>query len=222
MGIQLMTAVYAAFFDLDHTILSGSTGHLYVSFALKKKYIKKSDLYYSIYTRLLHRLKFIKNEDTIQRWVIKFKGWPYQEFEGSSQEFFLDYIKPLIRPRISNEIEHHKSSGGITLILSASLSFICRPVQQYLGMDDCLCTELEIRTGKLTGNLEGRYCYGKEKLRRVAQYCASNGLSLDTAYYYADSPADLPVLEKVKYPVCVAPKHKLRRTARIRQWNIIY
>jgi len=212
---------YAAFFDLDHTILSESTGRLYVPFALKKKYFKKTDIVFALYTRFLQRAGIISIDQSVQRWVIKLKDWPSNEFENTSEEFFHEYVKPCIRPGLKTEISHHRDRGVATAILSASLDFICEPVRRFLGMDEILCTELEIEGGRYTGRLKERYCYGKEKLRRAEEYCNRHSISLADSYYYADSYADLPVLEKVKHPVCVTPSPELRETALARGWKIM-
>jgi len=216
-----MAKKYAAFFDLDHTILSESTGRLYVPFALEKKYFKRTDIIFALYTRFLQRAGIISIDQSIERWVKKLKDWPSHEFESTSVEFFHEYVKPCIRPGLNTEISDHRDRGAATAILSASLDFICEPVRRFLEMDDILCTELETEDGRYTGRLKERYCYGMEKLRRAEGYCDRHGFPLADSYYYADSYADLPVLEKVKHPVCVTPSLKLRKTALSRGWKIM-
>ena len=89
-------------------------------------------------------------------------------------------------------------------------------------MDDCICTSLEAHNGVLTGRLAGKYCYGAEKLNRVILYCASSRISLEYAFYYADAAADLPVLDKVGFPMCVTPARRLKRVARLRGWPVLW
>ena len=128
---------------------------------------------------------------------------------------------PRIATAIVEAIRHHQTNGGLTVILSAATPYVCVPAQKHLGMDDVICTRLEVVDGAFTGFLDGSYCYGKEKLARALAYCERNGYALDQAWYYGDSYADVHVLERVKVPVCVDPDTKLRAVARARGWRVI-
>jgi phosphoserine phosphatase len=87
-------------------------------------------------------------------------------------------------------------------------------------MDGVICTELEVRKGLLTGKPVGKYCFRDEKLLRLKEYCEERNYPLGNVAYYADSIDDLPALEVVGHPVCIAPDKKLTKIAQQRGWQI--
>ncbi|OHD67316.1 MAG: hypothetical protein A2W19_02610 [Spirochaetes bacterium RBG_16_49_21] len=211
--------MYVAFFDLDHTILSTSSGRIIVRSLYHHGIISRKQIRRALFLSFIYRTGLLPAEAAVARWTKWFKGISYKIIEAYSAEW-LKELKPLIREGARREIELHRSNGGSTVILSASPAFICDPIKNFLMMDDVICTELEIMDGRLSGRLKGRYCYGKEKLVRAERYCREGGHRMAEAYYYADSINDLPVLESVGNPVCVSPDDRLARAARSRGWKI--
>lgn len=212
---------YIAFYDLDRTILSTSSGKLFVQYLYNKKIISSLDLVAGIYVNIIHRLGIIHSDAIIRRWVARFSGWSENKMQAMTDDWFSSMVEPTIRDSASDSIQAHNNKGARTVILSAATRFICEPVQQKLNMDETICTELDIRDGIFTGHIIGDYNHGDEKLRRALDYCSSNGFDLDTAWYYADSISDLPVLEKVQHPMCVTPDRLLRKVAKKRGWQIL-
>jgi HAD superfamily hydrolase (TIGR01490 family) len=209
-----------AFFDLDHTILSTSSGRIMFKGSYKHGLIGKKEIRRAILINIFYRLGIIAPGDAVSRWMKWFRGMSVVTLAPIVAEW-IEELKGLVREGAREEIRRYCESGTRTVILSASPAFICEEMKKALGMDDVLCTELEVIDGRLTGNLRGSYCHGMGKLERARQYCRDHGFSLENSYYYADSIADLPVLEAVGNPVCVTPDRKLERTARKRGWKIV-
>ncbi len=212
---------YIAFFDLDNTLLAGSSGRYLVRYSYKNGLLSHSELVFGIYSSLLYRAGLVDSGAIVARWAMKYRGWPEKKIRDYSVRFFEDVLTDRIRRSAAEAVAFHRANGGKTVILSASTTYICELVRKHLEMDDCLCTALEAENGVLTGRLAGKYCYGAEKLNRVILYCAATGNSLEEAFYYADSGADLPVLDKVGFPMCVTPGRRLRRIARLRGWPVL-
>ncbi len=209
-----------AFFDLDHTILSTSSGRIMFKGSYKHGLIGKKEIRRAILINLLYQFGIISPEDAVVRWMKWYRGMSVKTIAPIAAEW-TEELKGLVRQNAREEIRRHRESGTRTVILSASPTFICAEMKKELGMDDVLCTDLEVVDGRLTGNLKGSYCHGMGKLERARQYCRDRGFAMETAYYYADSIADLPVLEAVGNPVCVTPDRKLERMARRRGWKIV-
>ncbi len=212
---------YIAFFDLDNTLLAGSSGRYLVRYSYKNGLLSHRELIFGIYSSLLYRAGLVDSGAIVARWIMKYRGWPEKKIRDFSARFFDDELAGRLRREAREAVEFHRANGGKTVILSASTTYICEPVRKHLGMDDCICTGLETHNGVLTGKLAGKYCYGAEKLSRVILYCASTAVSLEDAFYYADATADLPVLGKVGFPMCVTPARRLKRVARLRGWPVL-
>lgn len=212
---------HVAFFDLDNTILKGSSGGLLFRFYFKIGYISKKEIFIASFFSLLNRLGIVRINTVIRIWIKKFKGKPEKTVLDINDHFCSEVLVKYIRDDMKNEIDYHKLNNGKAVILSASLSFICNYVVSYLNMDAALCTSLKVKNGKFTGKMDGKFCYGKEKLNRAILYCQKEGISLEDCYYYADSYADIPLLEMVGFPVCVSPVQELEMVALERGWRII-
>ncbi len=212
---------YIAFYDLDRTILSTSSGKLFVQYLYKTGIISGMDLLAGFYISFIHRLGIIHSDAIIRKWVARFSGWSEEEMQNMTDHWFASMVEPTIRDNAAESIREHNNKGAQTVILSAATRFICEPVQHRLNMDHTLCTELEIRNGEFTGHIIGGYNHGEEKLRSAVDYCNKNGYDLGSAWYYADSISDLPVLERVQHPMCVTPDRLLRKIARKRGWQIL-
>jgi phosphoserine phosphatase len=89
-----------------------------------------------------------------------------------------------------------------------------------LGVEEIICTTMEIAEGIMTGKPEGNFCFGAEKRIRLLSFCEKNHYDPAEAWYYSDSVSDLPVFEVVGHPVCITPDKKLTRIASEKGWEI--
>lgn len=211
--------MYVAFFDLDHTILRISSGEVMFRGSRESGIIGPRQAAVAMIITILYRAGFMSADSAVARWTSWYGGLPVEEMAPLAVEWGKK-LEKYIRNGAREAIRIHHKRGDRTVILSASSTAICEHIRSVLGMDDVICTELEVIEGRLTGRLKGAYCHGPEKLRRARKYCEERGFKLGDAHYYADSMADLPVLEAVGTPVCVSPDRKLDRIARSRGWKV--
>ena len=132
--------------------------------------ISTAELFKGIFIGLLHRIGIAGTEKIIRKWAGKYSGISEQETINTSNQWFSKVVTAHFRESILKEIKFHRENNGRIVILSASTPYICRPVKEYLGMDDYICTELEVADGLFTGRLKGDYCHGKIKLERALEY----------------------------------------------------
>lgn len=211
---------YIAFYDLDHTILSSSSGTLIVRGLYKRGTISLLSLVHGMLLSLFYKSGIIKTESLITSWVRQLKGMESKTIEYYSELFFEETVKHYIYPQALESIYMHKTKGALIVLLSASLDFICKPIMKHLHFDDVLCTELEVSNGYYTGFIKGNYCYGIEKHNKATEFCTSHNIDIKSAYYYADSVADIPVLQAVGFPQCVNPQPALLKLATLKGWPV--
>lgn len=116
-------------------------------------------------------------------------------------------------------LRRHQEAGDFVVILSASPQELVEAVAARLGAQRAVGTRAEIDGGCYTGDLDGPFCYGIGKVQRLEHVLGPG--SLDAATAYADSASDLPVLEACQEPVAVNPDRPLHRVAKARGWPII-
>jgi len=215
---------YVAFFDLDKTLTGTNSGYALVRTAYDKKLLQKKDLVGPLLMLVLYKAGIRPAESIITALGEKLRGTDINEFEDLAGEAVAKYLLGSIFPSAREELLLHKKENALTVILSSAVEGICNPVAGHLSIGSILCTAMENINGKLTGNPAGNYCYGKEKTRRLTEFCLGNGFDIRKAFYYADSFSDIDALQSVGNPVCVNPDRRLRKHAErngweIRRWN---
>jgi len=212
---------YIAFFDLDRTITRAISGRALARRALRKGFMKGSDIALAAYLGIAYRLGLadpVKIMEKMTGWV---KGLPEQALADLCSEINRDVMLPSIHPEVIDELKMHNAKNAKTVILSSTLEPICKEVANHLGIDDIICSKLEVVNGYLTGRPVGRLCYGDEKLNKIQNYCEINNSSPEKSWYYADAFADRPALSFVGFPVCINPDRKLAREAQRKGWTIL-
>lgn len=213
---------YLVFFDLDRTITAAVSGRVLALRAFKKGLMNKKDIVNGIYLGLSYRLGFadpVKIMEKMTGWV---KGLQEDELTNLCHEVTYKDLLPSIHTEISEEIRFHRSGNARIIILSTSLTEICRKVADHLQMDDIICSDLEVKNGYLTGKPSGNLCYGEEKRSRIKEYCQKYNSSPETSWYYADAFVDFPALDYVGFPVCINPDKKLKARAIEKGWKIYH
>jgi len=211
---------YVAFFDLDKTILSINSGSVFVREAYKSGLMSTSDLLNAIYLSCLYKFRLRDTTLIISgmgRWL---KGLTVDEVNVLSEHVVNKHLVDAIRQEIYSEIKFHKENNAEIVILSSAIIQICRPIGSYIGVDNFICTAMEVVDGVFTGSVEGKFCFEDEKRVRLRQYCEAGNYNLSEAFYYGDSISDFPALEVVGHPICVEPDRKLTRIARERGWRV--
>ncbi len=210
-----------AFFDLDRTVISTNSGKVLIQYAYEKKLINIIDLLRGTYVSLLYKFKLRDTVKLINSLVGWLKGVSESSLKDFSAEMFKDRLVKTIRPEIREKINFHKIHGIRVVLLSSAILPVCREVANYLEMDDIICSELKLKNGIYTGHPVGLFCFGKEKVIRLTQYCNTNNIDPWQSWYYGDSIDDLPILSSVGHPVCVNPDKKLLKESVKRGWEVL-
>jgi HAD superfamily hydrolase (TIGR01490 family) len=212
---------YIAFFDLDRTLLNLNSGSVLVREAYKAGFMSTYSLLNAIYLSWLYKFHLrdtVKIISGMGKWL---KGLTVNEVNSLSEEIVHDHLLGAVRPEIVAEIGFHKANNAEVVILSSVIVQICRSLGSQLGVDNQICTTMEIEDGVFTGLPSGKFCFDDEKRVRLIEYCKAGSYELSESYYYGDSIADFPALDVVGHPVCVFPDKKLTIIARKRGWRII-
>ncbi len=104
-----------------------------------------------------------------------------------------------IRPQAIAEINDIIAQGGKVIVVSASAENWVAPMlaKAFNSMPTLSGTHLEVKDGKITGIIEGRNCYGEEKVNRIKEYMQANDIERADYYIYAygDSQGDKQMME---------------------------
>ncbi len=118
---------------------------------------------------LKYFLKLIPNWQAKQRCLAHFIGGePVERFSEKCVEFTRTVLPGLIRPGAIEAIRRHTDEKATVAVVSASAENWVAPWCEEIGLR-CVATQLEVKDGKITGNLCGENCYGPVKATRIRE-----------------------------------------------------
>jgi HAD superfamily hydrolase (TIGR01490 family) len=122
---------------------------------------------------------------------VGFMGDDPARVRREGERFAADVLPGFVRPIARERIAWHKAQGDRIVVVSASLDAYLLPWCRALDLE-VICTELEVRQGRLTGRYVDGDCCGEEKPRRIrTRYRLDD---YDTIYAYGDTDDDRPML----------------------------
>ena len=210
-----------ALFDLDNTLLAGDSDYLWGCFLVEKGLVDKQ-LYEEANERFYRQ--YAEGELDIHEFL-RFALTPLASndpelLDSMHEEFMQVHIKPIMSQAGMKRIAYHRSQGDHPVIITATNSFVTRPIANAFGISDLIATEPEKIDGKYTGNVDGTPCFQHGKIERLHAWLEQSGVDFADSWFYSDSHNDLPLLEEVAHPVAVDPDDKLRDAAEQRNWQI--
>jgi HAD superfamily hydrolase (TIGR01490 family) len=214
----------AAFFDLDRTLISGSSAFVFAAAARRAGLLGARQLARDAAVALSFKVRGASDDTSAavrDRILGAVRGMRQDDLVALNAEV-LPRLLDKIRPEARRLLDLHRHAGRATFIVSASPVEIVEPLAATLGMTAGIGTRSVVVDGVYTGELAGPFCYGPGKVEAMEQVARWEGLDFAQCYAYSDSASDLPMLEAVGHPVAVNPDGTLERHARQRGWPIVH
>ncbi len=210
-----------ALFDLDNTLLSGDSDYEWGQFLVRKNLVDKK-AYEEANIRFYEQYK--QGELDIYEWsAFTFKPLAERSMKALAtlhKEYMQDVILPIMGDKAKATIKHHRQQGHTLIVITATNSFITRPIVEAFGIENLIATESKIVNGRYTTDVDGIPCFSTGKVERLTAWLTRNNESLEGSYFYSDSHNDLPLLEIVDHPIAVDPDGTLEAIAKQREWRI--
>ncbi|MFV1997744.1 MAG: HAD family hydrolase [Acidiferrobacterales bacterium] len=140
-------------------------------------------------------IRLLPNEVAKERMLVNFlEGLGRQKLESLGRLFAREVIPGMVRKRAMDRLKWHQAQGHLCVIISASLDVYLKPWADSVGVENVLCTSLEVDdSDNLTGRLATANCFGAEKRRRLQEWLGDS--SRYCLYAYGDSRGDRELLE---------------------------
>ncbi|QBI18920.1 HAD family hydrolase [Egibacter rhizosphaerae] len=213
----------AAFFDLDRTLMSGSSAYYFGKAAYREGLLPLPRLLADGVSGLVFRLfgaSDEKSEKLRDRILASVAGHEAESFRRLCPQV-VEEILPRIRPEAQALLDMHAEADRDVWIVSASPVEIVEELASALELTGGLGTQSEIVDGVYTGNLAAPFCYGEGKAEVMRKLMAERGYEPTSCYAYSDSASDLPMMQLVGNPVAVNPDRPMMAVAHRRGWPVI-
>jgi HAD superfamily hydrolase (TIGR01490 family) len=214
----------AAFFDLDKTLMAGSSGVFFARAAYETGMISRSRLLKDIYENVRFRLRGSTDDradDVRKRVGEMIAGVPVRDLQRLSPRV-LAGVLPRLYPQMLQRAYAHQDAGEPVYILTAASQEMADLLAHVLAFDGGLGSRSEIVDGRYTGRPAGPFNYREGKVSSMTELAAREGIDLAASYAYSDSESDLPMLRAVGQPVVVNPDAELRRIAVQEDWEVLH
>ncbi len=213
----------AAFFDLDKTLMAGSSGIFFARAAYETGMISRGRLVRDVYENVRFRLLGSTDDraDDVRRRVGEMiAGVRVRDLERLSPRV-LSGVLPRLYPQMLERAYAHQDAGLPVYILTAASQEMADLLAHVLAFDGGLGSRSEIVDGRYTGRPAGPFNYREGKVLSMRELAEREQIELSSSHAYSDSESDLPMLRAVRHAVVVNPDAELRRIALAEGWEVI-
>jgi putative phosphoserine phosphatase/1-acylglycerol-3-phosphate O-acyltransferase len=213
----------AAFFDLDRTLLSGGSGHVFTEAMRSAGLISRSmpgeKVVYELFSRVgenLPSMMLARQAATMAR------GRSRSAVQAAAAAA-ADVLVGMIQPFAGPVIQQHKAAGRRLVMATTTPVDLVRPLSERLGFDDVVATTYGVNAdGTYDGTIVGPFVWANGKLEAVREWAARNDIDMGESYAYSDSVYDTPLLSAVGHPVAVNPDPRMLLMAFTRRWPVLH
>jgi HAD superfamily hydrolase (TIGR01490 family) len=213
----------AAFFDLDRTLMAGSSGIFFARAAYEAGMISRRRLLGDLYQNLRYRLRGSTDDwaDAVRRRVGEMlAGVAVRDLQRMSPRV-LAGVLPRLYPQMLQRAYAHQDAGLPVYIVTAASQEMADLMALVLVFDGAVGSRLEVRDGLYTGRAAGPFNYREGKVLSLRELAGRDGIDLAASFAYSDSESDLPMLRAVGHPVVVNPDPELARIAAGEGWEVL-
>jgi HAD superfamily hydrolase (TIGR01490 family) len=216
--------VAAAFFDLDRTLMEGSSAFQFGRAAYRAGLLSRRQLASDAWANVRFRLRGATDADTValrDRISASLEGVRVRDLERLGVDV-LAGILPRIYPQMLAVAHEHQDAGRRVYIVTAASQELAELLAYVLRFDGGLGSLYsEVVDGVHTGRPLGLFMYRSGKAQAIEELAERERIDLSASYAYSDSESDLPMLHAVGHPVAVNPDAALARAARENGWDTL-
>ena len=213
----------AAFFDLDRTLMAGSSGLHWARAARGAGLLTRRRMVRYGWQNVMFRLQGSTDNatDRVRREVGEMiSGQRVVDLQRLAPKV-LAGVLPRLYPQMLAVAHAHQDAGRPVYICTAASQEMAGMLAHVLSFDGALGARSEVVDGRYTGRAAGPFTYREGKAEAIRELASEENLDLAASYAYSDSESDLPMLRAVGHPVVVNPDAALARVAREEGWEIL-
>jgi HAD superfamily hydrolase (TIGR01490 family) len=213
----------AAFFDLDRTLMAGSSAFQFGRAAYRAGLVTRRQLATDAWKNVLFRLRGSTDSgaDALRERIGRMlEGVRVRELQRLAPDV-LAGVLPRLYPQMLEIAYEHQDAGRPIFICTAAAQEMAELMAIVLTFDGAVGSVSEVVDGHYTGRAGGPFTYREGKAEAIRDLAEREGIDLTESWAYSDSESDLPMLRLVGHPVAVNPDAELGRVARMEGWELL-
>jgi HAD superfamily hydrolase (TIGR01490 family) len=214
----------AAFFDLDKTLMEGSSAFAFGRAAHKAGVYGTRDLLGDAWANVKYRLQGATDETSLalrERISNMLEGVRERDLARLGPDVLVRLL-PRVYPEMLAIAYGHQDAGRRVYIVTAASDELAKVLAHVLSFDGGIGSEFSaVVDGVYTGEVAGEFMYRAGKARAIRALAERDGIDLAESYAYSDSESDMPMLRAVGNPVAVNPDAKLLAVAKDEGWEVL-
>lgn len=209
-----------AFFDFDGTLIDGFSAAPFFRERLRTRDIDAKEIVQTLIESVNIERRGHDVTALMDIAVQAQAGKSIEDLQDFGRSLFQTKIASMVYPDSRVLIDAHLNAGHTVVIASSATPPQVEAAAEDLGVDNVLCTELEVNAGLFTGLLAGPVRWGQAKADAVEEFAAENEIDLSVSYSYSNGSEDVPFLETTGHPRPLNPDKDLEVTARDNGWPV--
>ena len=213
----------AAFFDLDRTLMAGSSAFQFGRAAYQAGLVSRRRLLADAWENVRFRLQGSTDSgtDALRARIGELlTGVRVRDLQRLAPAV-LAGVLPRLYPQMLEIAYGHQDAGRPVIICTAASQEMADLLAIVLTFDGAVGSVSEIVEGRYTGRPGGPFTYRDGKAEAIRDLAVRESIDLAASWAYSDSESDLPMLRAVGHPVAVNPDSELARVAREEGWEVL-
>ncbi len=217
------SSVRAAFFDVDNTLVQGSSLYLIGRGLLASKMVSRRDLVRYGLVQAQFRLRgenLSHLQDAQSKALSLGAGLVVDDVVALSRQLYQQRVAPRLWPQTLELTRRHLAAGHEVWLVSAAPVELVQIIADALGLTGGLGTRSEVAAGRWTGQLLSPILHGQAKAQAVQDLANLRSIDLLHSDAYSDSIHDVHLLTAVGHPHAVNPERRLAHLAHDNGWPV--
>ncbi|WP_180048594.1 MULTISPECIES: HAD-IB family hydrolase [unclassified Acinetobacter] len=190
-----------ALFDFDGTLYEHDSFTGFIFYSLGKWHILKRGIKVLPWIMAYYLKLYPAHKMRPKLYSAMFKGCDLKKIYPLAQQYAGKILKSL-EPSLLKQLKQHQQLGHDVVLVSASLDLYLNPVCRYLNID-LICSEVEIKAGKMTGFYQNADCSNEQKKIRILEKYNLDDYAEIYAYGNSDEDEEMLALADHAYMVGV-------------------
>lgn len=149
-------------------------------------------------TVVRYKTGYLENHHAKEKLLTAFlRNRSFQKLSEQAEMFSYISLSHFLRPEALKRLHWHQGKNHHCILVSAGLELYLKPWADTMGLE-VSATRLQVHNGRVNGKIDGKNCYGPEKVKRLLdRFGPKESFKL---YAYGDSEGDRELLALADYP----------------------